>query len=224
MTTGAIEVFEQVLRLFRELNERDPSNRRWQQDLATIYSNLGQARLAYGQRAAALPLFRRAVDIMQALTKADPTDAGWRRNLASQRLGLGRALLAGGDIGAAAQEASASLDLTRGLTADLLARPIASGAEALAARTWMARGHAALARTHWQLALDAIEKAAEGSTDYRFLDPLAVALVNLDRQTDAAPVIRSLLEMGYREPTFLRSIAGAGQRLLPNRDDETQRR
>ena len=192
-------------------------------DLFQISAKPGSAYRPASGGAAALPSRRRHHASFDE--GGSPTDAGWRRHLASQRLGLGRALLAGGDIGAAAQEASASLDLTRGLTADLLARPIASGAEALAARTWMA----ARGTPRWPAPIGSSRSTrsrrppkARPTTVSSTRSPWRSS--SLDRQTDAAPVIRSLLEMGYREPTFLRSIAGAGQRLLPNRDDETQRR
>jgi tetratricopeptide (TPR) repeat protein len=210
----AAVALERALGLLRELGARDPSNRAWQREIAAGHANLAAVQVASGRPEAAGPLLDRAVRIMERLVEGDPTDAGWQRDLADYRRARGGTSLARGELRAAADDASAAL----AAASDLLARPggdlqaarIASAAHAVLARVSEARGDAALARTHWEAVLVSLPAAARNGRDYRFLDPLAVALLRLDRAPEAAPVLETLGAMGYRDPLFLNQIQAAG--------------
>jgi eukaryotic-like serine/threonine-protein kinase len=206
----AAAALERALALLRELDARDPANRTWQREIAAGHANFAAVQMASGRPEAAAPLLDRAVRIMRTLAEGDPTNAGWQRDLADYRRARGGTSLARGELRSAADDASAAL----AAASDLLARPggdlqaarIASAAHAVLARVSEARGDPALARTHWERALASIPAAARHAGDYRFLDPLAVALLRLDRPAEAAPVLERLRAMGYRDPLFLAQI------------------
>jgi tetratricopeptide (TPR) repeat protein len=213
-TDEAVAEFETAVAAYRELSARDAANANWRRELAAGQYVLASAYLAQDRHAAALPLLRDAVLISQALTDADPTDASRQRDLAEQRRALGAALLAGGDPAAAALEAaaviSAMTSLMQASANDIHAGRIVSTAHALLARTWTSRGDDDKARHEWELAHAAIAAAASATNDYRFLDPMAVSLLHLDRAADAAPIVQKLSAMGYREPVFARTVASRG--------------
>jgi serine/threonine-protein kinase len=209
-TAESIVEFTQAVDVYRRLVAQDGSNRAWRRELATGQHFLAAAYLGEGRVTAALPLLRESVAITRTLSEGDPTNAGWRRDLAEQRRTLASALLASGDSAGAAREADGALaitsDLLRRDAGDIHAARVASMAHAIAAQVQTSRREPALAQEQWQLAHDAIAKAAAGSNDFRLLDPLAVALLHLRRTDEAAPVLARLNTMGYREPRFLRNV------------------
>jgi serine/threonine-protein kinase len=209
-TTEAIAEFSRAVDAYRRLVAQDAANRTWRRELATAQHFLAAAYLGMGQVVTALPLLRESVAITRTLSEGDPTNTGWRRDLAEQRRTLGAAMLASGDSAGASREADAALEITSDLlrrdAGDIHAARVASLAHAIAAQVRTSRREPALALEQWQLAHDAIARAAAGSNDYRLLDPLAVALLHLRRTDEAAAVLARLNTMGYREPRFLRVV------------------
>ena len=210
-TLEAIAAYARAEALLDELAIRDPANRGWQREIATGQLNLGSARLIAGHYAEAVQRLRRAVTIMQTLTAGDPTNVGWQRDLADQRRALGQALLAIGDTAAAAREAAAAVTLTGDLIGraggDLQAVSIAATAHAVLARVWAARGDSSRAAAEWERAHRVIPASAAASTDYRILEPLAVALLHLGRASEAAPILAKLTSMGYSSPAIRSTLA-----------------
>jgi tetratricopeptide (TPR) repeat protein len=213
-TADAMQQIEQAVDLYRSLVAQDAANRAWRRELATGRHWLADGYLARGRPDLALPLLREAIAMTRTLTDGDPTNVGWRLDLAEQRRTLAAALLDSGDISAAAREAQATLaittDLLRTNPANILAARIASTAYAILAQICTTRHQPAEARDHWKLAHDAIANMAATSSDYRLLDPLAVSLLHLEREGEAAVVRGRLDAMGYREPRFLRIVNGRG--------------
>jgi eukaryotic-like serine/threonine-protein kinase len=213
-TVDAMKQIEQAVDAYRSLVAQDATNRAWRRELATGRHWLAGAYLAQGRPELALPLLREAIAMTRTLTDGDPTNVGWRLDLAEQRRTLAAALLDGGDINGAAREAQATLEITTDLLrrnpADILAARIASTAYAIVAQVWTARHQPAQARHNWQLAHDTIANMASRSSDYRLLDPLAVSLLHLERDGEAAVFLGRLNAMGYREPRFLRIVNNRG--------------
>jgi len=213
-TVDAIEHIEQAVGTYRTLVGQDAANRTWRRDLASSQYSLASAYLGRGWHERALPLLRDSVAISQALADRDPTNAAWRRDLAEQRRALGSALLDVGDLAGAAREIQAALAITNDLlhhdAADIQAARIASTAHAVAAQVSTAQRQPEQARHEWELAHEAIAKVAAASSDYRLLDPLAVSLLYLGRDAEAAVILERLNAMGYREPRFLRIVNNRG--------------
>ena len=218
-TAGAIDEFRRAEAIFRQLVARDPSNANWRREVATGQLMLASAYLAQGRPAAALPLLRESVAVSRELSDADPTNVSRQRDLAEVRRALGAALLASGDPAGAAREAQAVVAATSALIersgGDIHASRIASAGHALLARTFTERGDETRARAEWQHAYTSIARVAEASTDYRFLDPLVLSLLHLDRADEAGPIIEKLTAMGYREPVFLQTVQSRGWSLQP---------
>jgi tetratricopeptide (TPR) repeat protein len=210
----AVVEFEAAVAIYRELSAQDTANANWRRELATGQYTLANAYLAQDRHALALQLLRESAAVATALATADPTNAARQRDLAEQRRGLGTALLATGDAAGAAREAerviAAMGSLLQRRADDIHASRILSTAHALLARTWSVRGDDVKAQAEWQQAYAAVASAAAGSSDYRFLDPLAVSLLHLDRDADAAPIVQRLSAMGYRDPVFTRTLVSRG--------------
>ena len=212
-TAEAIAQFERSVAGYRDLTARDAANANWRRELATGENFLARAYLAHGRHAEAVPLAQSAVGISRALSEADPTNTLRQRDVAEYRWTLGTALLAAGDAAGAAREAEASLVLTAQLLTggdNIHASRIASAAHGLLAEVAARRGNTAAARVHWQHAHDTIARVAANSSDYRLLDPFAVSLVRLDRAGAAAPVVKKLTAMGYKDPLFVQAVASRG--------------
>ena len=212
-TSDAIAQYERSVSAYRDLSARDVTNANWRRELATGENFLARAYLAHGRHAEAVLLAQSAVGISRALSEADPTNTLRQRDVAEYRWTLATTLLAAGDAAGAAREAEAALALTAQLLKrgdDIHASRIASAAHGVLADLDARRGDTTAARVHWQHAHDAIARAAAGSSDYRLLDPLAVSLLHLHRPDAAAPIVRKLEAMGYREPRFVHVVTSRG--------------
>ena len=208
--------FSEALTIAETLSARDPTNRVWQQNVARHQARVGVAT-PREQSARRRQLLDGSVRIMRDLTTADPTNTGWMRDLAESLHDRGAVLADAGDLDAAASDAAAAiktLESIRGAAAlDRHAARIRSLAYALQARIWTARRDPSRAHAAWTQALAAIEPVARNTSDYQFLDPLARALVALDRTADAAPILEKLRTMGYRKLAAGPAAAQSGTRL-----------
>ena len=200
-TGAARERYDRAIQVSKELVARDGENRTWHRDLARNQFKLGTL-LAHEQPAEAVVVLRRAVASLAALTARDATDLGWQRDLAEARCALGGALLRHREIAAAAREADAALRAMETLVAknaeDRQAQRIRSLAHALQARVLEASAQSDRARVAWQRSLEAIAPVGQSSSDYQFLEPLALALAGTGRNEESANVVRKLNTMGYQ--------------------------
>jgi eukaryotic-like serine/threonine-protein kinase len=206
--------FAAAVQMYRGLTARDSANATWQRELAAGQHFLGIALVSQGRAGQALPPLREAVAIAGDLAARDPTNASRQRDLAERRQGLGEALLASGNIDDALREgmaaAAIAADLLAAAADDIHASRLLSGAHAVQAAAWAARGQAATARSHWERAHAAIAGPAEASSDYRLLVPAVVSLLHLDRRAEAMPLIEKLAAIGYREPIYVRTVESRG--------------
>ena len=208
--------FMEALTVAQTLAARDPANRLWQQNVARQQARVGLAT-PLEQSGRRRQLLDGSVRIMRTLTTADPTNTGWTRDLAESLHDRGTVFADAGDLAGAASDADAALEALSGIhgaaAADRQVARIRSLAHALQGRVWQARGDAARARAAWTQALTAIEPVARNTSDYQFLDPLARALIAVDRAADAAPVLEKLRNMGYRKLAVASAAVRSGIRL-----------
>ena len=206
--------FTRALGIAETLTARDPANRIWQMNVARAQERLG---LAIAEPARRRQLLDDAVRTMRALSDGDRTNAGWTVYLAESLHDRGTVHADAGDLAAAASDADAAVQTLEGLrgpaAADRQVARIRSLAHALQGRIWTARHDAARARAAWTQALDAIEPVARDTSDYQFLDPLARALLALDRTGEAAPILEKLKTMGYRRLAADSAATQSGMRL-----------
>ena len=200
-----------ALDTIRALVARDAANRSWQRDLARAHFKIGATSPADA------PALDRAVAILLPLTRGDSTNAAWQRDLAETYYLRGLAFVGIGNVVAAASDADSSL---RGCQRLLDASPddrqaarIASQPYGLHGRVWEARGNPDRARLSWGASLAMIAPVARGSDDYQFLEPLAFALLETGRVSDAMPVIQKLDAMQYHNPRLFAAATRAGLRL-----------
>ena len=86
-------------------------------------------------------------------------------------------------------------------------------ARIVAGRTCAANGHHEPARAHWLRALEIIG-TRQGSNDWRFLEPAALALAPLERHDEAQAVAVRLRRFGYHslDPLAAATLDAATQR------------
>jgi tetratricopeptide (TPR) repeat protein/tRNA A-37 threonylcarbamoyl transferase component Bud32 len=213
--------FTKALLIAEALSARDPTNRLWQQNVARYRARVGLTT-PVNQAGRRRQLLDGTVAIMRSLTAVDPTHPGWTRELAESLHDRGTVTADAGDMAGAEADADAAiqeLDRLQGAAAaDRQVARARSLAHALRGRVWQARRDAPRARAAWTQALAAIEPAARNSSDYQFLDPLARALIGLDRTAEAAPILARLHSMGYRTIAADPAAAQSGTR-LPSRLD-----
>jgi hypothetical protein len=78
------------------------------------------------------------------------------------------------------------------------------------ARVLQERGDVEAARKAATRARRAIEDLARDSSDWRYLDPWARALLGTGALDEAGPVVERLRAFGYRNPDFLEACRRAG--------------
>ena len=112
-----------------------------------------------------------------------------------------------GDVTGSLAAARAAVEILEPLvqksSEDRIALSALSEAHLLLGRILNRRGDDEKALMHWEQAAERIESIAAGSSNKRFLDPWARALIRLGRLDEARPVIEKLSSFGYREPAFL---------------------
>ena len=213
--------YGRALDIATALTRRDPSNSVWRRLLARGQVVAGVAHLPDDAPGAFVSVDK-AVSALRTLTTSDPTNAGWQRDMAEAFFARGLALMARGSLDAAAIDASASLrgcgELLEASPDDREAARIASQAHGLHARIWEARGNAARARLSWGASLAMIAPVAAGSDDYQFLEPLAFALIETGRASEALPVIQKLDAMQYHNTRLFAAANRAGLRLQARPD------
>lgn len=153
--------------------------------------------------------------MLEALTDADPTDAGWQRDLAEALHGRGLALIESGDLECSSADAEAALRITARLlqsTAEKPPRgtnqqPRACLDRPGVAATW--RGDPRTRRVGTVACCHCSRR--EGSDEYQFLEPLALALLGTGQGALAGEVIRKLEGMGFHSPRLSEAAAASGR-------------
>ena len=85
-----------------------------------------------------------------------------------------------------------------------------SAALTLQGRLFERLGQNESARRAWERATGAIADRAEGSRDWRYLDPWARALLHLELTEQARPIVEKLVSFGYRNRDFVKACNRLG--------------
>ncbi len=114
---GALEHFLAAQALAEDRIAKDPSNPRWQRELAIGLNRVGEIRLAQGDFEGAKDQYLRAFAIRDRLVASDPSNDLWHRDLAVSNLHIGDLWYAAGDVERSEQRYRAALENLRDLAA-----------------------------------------------------------------------------------------------------------
>ena len=184
----------------------DPDNMDWQHNLVTTLGAIGMVLQAKGDLAGAVETFRQAVAIHRRLASVDPTDMYWQRALAYDYGTLGEALLEQGDHRSAIQARAEARSILRALV-----ERDPSNVDWRGELSWesLQLGTLYASTGNRRSATDAWTEAAEVAASIRteappsLLATRAMALLQLDRLTEAAPLVARLVREGWDDPRFL---------------------
>jgi hypothetical protein len=133
--------------------------------------------------------------------------------VARARTGLGELWLARKDPNRAATEIDLALASLQALVdkdrSDKDLRRELAAAENARGLTWKMLGQPARATVAWSHSVDLLGPLVRDSSDWTVLDPWVRALVYLGRHEEARLGQEKLTSIGYREPGYLREVAGA---------------
>jgi len=213
-TAAALEQYVPANRQMAELVASDPANTRWRRNLADTHLMIARVARSRGERGRALREIEQGLPLFEKLVASDPTQARWAADLAAMRIMHARLLADGGATRRALEE-------MRGVAASMQARLDASPQDRLApvqlsaalseeAHLLQKLGEIEAAREAAIRARRAIEDLAKGSSDWRYLDPWARALLGAGALDEADAVVKQLRAFGYRNPDFLEACRRAG--------------
>jgi eukaryotic-like serine/threonine-protein kinase len=216
-TDAAIDQYVPANRQMAELVASDPANTRWRRNLADTHLMIARVARSRGERGRALREIELALPLFEKLAASDPKQSRWAADLAATRIMHARLLADGGATGQA-------LEKMRAVAAAMQARLDSSPQDRLAPVQLSAalseessilkrQGNVEAAREVAVLARRAIEELARGSSDWRYLDPWARALLGAGAMDEAGAVVARLRGFGYRNPDFLEACRRAGLRL-----------
>jgi tetratricopeptide (TPR) repeat protein len=216
-TDAAVDQYVPANRQMAELVASDPANTRWRRNLADTHLMIARVARSRGDRGRALREIELALPLFEKLAASDSRQSRWAADLAATRIMHARLLADGGAIGQA-------LEKMRAVTAAMQARVDASPQDRLAPVQLSAalseessvlrqQGNVEAARTAAARARHAIEELARDSSDWRYLDPWARALLGAGALDEAGAVVARLRAFGYRNPDFLEACRRAGLRM-----------
>jgi serine/threonine-protein kinase len=204
----ALEEFRAAVAALTEPAARDPSNASLQRELAInrLRVVLGLAR--WGRQATADGTLRMAVATLHDLAARDATNVSLQSDLARAHHWAAETFEAHGQAAAAMEEAAVAVGMLEALARE---NPQDRGVQGrlgqalvVQGRLFASRGEETQARAAWSHGSDVLTPLAGVSQDFQLLDPLARTLLYLGRSSEAQPILRKLLTMGYREVTFVR--------------------
>ena len=216
-TDAAVGQYIPANRQMAELVASDPANTRWRRNLADTHLMIARVARSRGDRGRALREIELALPLFEKLAASDSRQSRWAADLAATRIMHARLLADGGATGPA-------LEKMRAVTAAMQARVDASPQDRLApvqlstalseeSSVLKQQGNIAAAREAAVRAGHAIEEIARDSSDWRYLDPWARALLGAGALDEAGAVVARLRAFGYRNPDFLEACRRAGLRL-----------
>jgi hypothetical protein len=155
-----------------------------------------------------------AREVFEGLVASNTNDSAWRRGLIKAHLGAGETLLE-------LDRSDSAREQLRKATAILVPvgqhgiedadhAVLSSRAHRLSGLLYQAEARSQQAAREWSAAEGVIAPFARGSTDRTLLAEWAIVLLLLGRDGEAAPVVKELLDMSYREPGFLRLCRSRG--------------
>jgi serine/threonine-protein kinase len=212
-TESALVQHRAALDTSMRLAAQDPDNSVWKRSVAVSHGQVGYM-LAARDPAKAMEHLEISLNILQKLVAQDPTNVSWDRDLAVLTTKKGLALEEQGKIDEALRtvgRAEQALEaLHRNHPEDRDVRRWLGKAYLMEGRLLESRARRDSALQAWQRALTVIESLPQDSRETWILDIWARALLQLDRLEEAEPVVRELLDRGYRSKRFLDLCHGKG--------------
>ncbi|TAN08716.1 MAG: toll/interleukin-1 receptor domain-containing protein [Rhodanobacteraceae bacterium] len=200
----------QAVQMAEKLVQVDPANAGFQDDLALYSIQLARLQRLNGGLAAAKKLTARSLALLTVLVRKDPTNGYFQSDAASARLEQAAESLADGRSHAANVQVQAAL---RSLEPLLAKQPDDRGlllarleAQLLLARTSSVHVAAVLRDT----VVKAAQAQRSGRNDPRLLALQVEALLGLEREPDARPLIAQLWETGYRDAALVATLQRHG--------------
>jgi eukaryotic-like serine/threonine-protein kinase len=213
-TDAALEQYVPANSQMSELVASDPANTRWRRNLAETYLMIARVARSRGERGRALREIERGLPLLEELVASDSKQARWAADQAAMRIMHARLLADGGATMRALDEmrevAASMQSRLDASTQDRLAPVQLSAALSEEARVLLELGDVNGARKASSGARRAIEGLARESSDWRYLDPWARALLGVGALDEAGPVVARLRAFGYRNPDFLEACRRAG--------------
>ncbi|MEM7350444.1 MAG: protein kinase [Acidobacteriota bacterium] len=202
---GAIAHHREDLRITRALADNDPTNGQLAAFAAVAATNLGFALMADDETEPAIDHLRTAQADLQRLVDKDPGKVRWQRHLARASFGLAAGLFRQRDRAPAEALLRQSISTLESLATEGNRESVGYlGRAALLLGTLLDETRRRPeAEALWSKSLQLLEPTAEGSQDFKLLDPLARLLYKLGQTERAEELTRSLLTRGYRDPEFL---------------------
>ena len=114
---GALKAYRESLAIAERLAAQDPTDARWQHELAAIHSQVGGVLRERGDAAGALREYRASMAIAARLAALHPTNVDWQRDLSAVHQEVGAVLLDQGDAQGALGEFRASMVIVERLAA-----------------------------------------------------------------------------------------------------------
>ena len=206
--SGARRQFEKCLAIRQSLADRDSTNTEWRRDLANVHHSLGGVFSAEQNPEQTLWHLHRAREILQDLHALDGLNVEWRRDLADVLIDLDKATIVTGSATAAQglmRQAFGLLDpVLVASPDDIHAQRLHGKISLLTGSSLAAVGQTEAARQSWRQAITTLQPIAERTGNALFLEPLALALLSLDRIDDALPIAQRLHRLGYHQAEFRR--------------------
>ncbi len=194
----------QAVEIVAQLKVVDPNNASVQEDGALYAGQLSRLLRLGGDLPAAEVLATQSISIFRALVKQDQANTAWQRELAEAQLEQAEQSRALGRADAARAQAKAALamlDPLRARQPDDRATVLAAMATKLLLADLTEPDDAAASMQQRHEALNALQ--VPGSGDPRVLALRVEALLSLDKNAEAQPVIERLWRGGYRDPALL---------------------
>jgi eukaryotic-like serine/threonine-protein kinase len=119
----AIKVYEQVLEMVEKGARDNPSDNRYQAEIARLYSSLALSYYAAGQQEKSERAYQRAISLLKRLANDNPTEPEYRKSLAANHTNLGILYGSLARKNLAEQAHRASLDIFAGLISEYPSDP-----------------------------------------------------------------------------------------------------
>jgi len=216
-TDAAVDQYVPANRQMAELVASDPANTRWRRNLADTHLMIARVARSRGERGRAVREIELALPLFEKLAASDPKQSRWAADLAATRIMHARLLADGGArrqaLGTMREVAAAMQARLDSSPNDRLAPVQLSAALSEESSVLKQMGNVEAAREAAARARRAIEELARASSDWRYLDPWARALMGVGALDEAGAVVARLRAFGYRNPDFLEACRRAGLRL-----------
>lgn len=200
--------YENSIRILAKLVKHDTQNTVWRTDLANGQVLLAQLNAERGRYRAALDLLKQPVVSIADMVRASPESTALGRWLALANIVQGKAerALGRGDVALVHAQAAHErlMAIFRANEKDLSTRRGLIEAKILMGDLMWDRADSARATRSWEQAWALLEPMQQTSTDPRFLELAAQALVRMKRKEQAQGIVKRIRSMGYAAVPFTR--------------------